>query len=151
MTPTNICQRCAETDTLEHRLTVCDEGRTIWNHTKTAIVRMLRTTPTEWLQRPKFKLWPAKRNRAVLWTIASVVCFRLRKRTTLTLQEYMDFLFRSRSKLLKNRRGRELVGKYLAVLEPIYTGCTTGIGDTRDNDCPHTALIDCNYQSIVGT
>ena len=147
MTPTNICQRCAETDTLEHRLNVCDEGRPIWNHTKTAIARMLRTTPdripTEWLLRPHVKLWPAKRNRAVLWNVASVVSFRLRNRTTLTLQDYMDFLVRSQWKLLKNRRGRELVGNYLAVLDPMYTGCTTGIGDTWGNDCPQTALIDC--------
>ena len=134
MTPTNICQSCVETDTLGHRLTVCDEGRPIWNHTKTAIARMLRTKPdsipTEWLLRLQFKLWPAKRNRAVLWTVSSVVSLRLRNRTTLTLQDYMDFLVRSRWKLLKNRRGRELVGNYLADLDPMYTVCTTGIGDT---------------------
>ena len=119
------------TDTPEHRLTVCDEGRPIWNHTKSAIARMLRTTPdripTEWLLRSQFKLWRAKRNRTVLWTVASVVSFRLRNRTTLHLQEYMDFLVRSEWKLLKNIRGRELVGNYLAVLDPTYTGRTTGM------------------------
>ena len=131
MTTRDICQRCAETDTLGHLLTVCDKERPMWNNTKTAIARMIRTTPdripTEWLLRPQFKLWRAKRNRTVLWTVASVVSFRLRNRTTLTLQDYMDFLVRSGWKLLKNIRGRELVVNYLAVLNPTYTGRTTGM------------------------
>lgn len=132
VTPTNICQRCAATNTLEHRLTVCDEGTLIWQYTKTALARMLRTIPAripnEWLIRRRFNIWSTKPNRAVLWTLANVVIFGLQHRTTLNLQDYMYFLFRSRRKLLNNRRGLDLVGNYLALLDLTPTGCTTGIG-----------------------
>ena len=62
VTPTDTCQRCKATDTLEHRLTNCGEAKLIWNHTKTAIATMLRTIPAripnDWLLRPQFKIWP---------------------------------------------------------------------------------------------
>jgi len=66
VTPSYKCQRCAATDTLEHLLTVCGEGRVIRQYTKTILARMLRTIParipSEWLLRPHFKIWPSKRN-----------------------------------------------------------------------------------------
>ena len=124
MTPTDNCQRCAVADTLEHRLTNCGEGKLIWNYTRTAIVTILRTIPAripnDWILRPHFKIWADKRKHAVLWTLAHLVSYSLQHRTSLTLQDYLDFLFRSRWKLLTNRRGRNRVGNYLAVLKPTY-------------------------------
>jgi len=122
MTPSNTCLRCASTDTLEHRLTACGEGQLIWNHAKPLLARMLRTSPAripeDWLLRPHFNIWPPKRNRAVLWTLANVIIFRLQQLTTPTLKDFMDFLLRSRWKLMSTRRGRDLVGNYLIVLDP---------------------------------
>ena len=129
VTSTDKCQRCVEADTLEHRLINCGEGKLIWNYTKTAIATMLRTIPAripnDWLLRPHFKIWPDKRKHAVLWTLAQLVSYSFQHRTSLTLQEYMDFLFRSRWKLLTNRRGRDSVGNYLAIVKPTYQWSTT--------------------------
>jgi len=56
MVPLDTCRRCTATDTLEHRLMACGEGRTIWCYTKTLLARMLRTIPAripdEWILRP---------------------------------------------------------------------------------------------------
>ena len=45
MVPSDTYRRCTATDTLEHRLIACGEGRTIWQYTKTLLARMTRTIP----------------------------------------------------------------------------------------------------------
>jgi len=125
MTPSNTSPQCASTDTLEHHLTACCEGQLIWNHVKTLLARMLRTSPTripeDWLLRPHFNIWPPKRNRAVLWNLANAINFRLHQLATPTLKDFIDFLLRSRWKLMNKRWGRYLVGNYLIVLDPFET------------------------------
>jgi len=118
---TDSCKICDAKDTLEHRLAKCRHSAQIWTYTKEAIAMMLRTRPDripdEWLTRPFFKIWPKKRSNAILWTIAQVISFSFQQRSTLTLQDYLDFLFRSRWKLMSKRKGRTWVGNYLTVLE----------------------------------
>jgi len=121
MTPSISCQSCTLDDTMEHRLTACGTGRIIWQYAKIRIARILRTIasriPDGWILRPQFKIWPTKRNNAVLWLIANVVIFRHQQRTTLTLNDLMDFLLRTRWKLLNHRRGQNLVGTYRTVTD----------------------------------
>jgi len=68
MVPSDTCQRCTATDTLEHRLIACGEGRAIWQYTKTLLARILRKIPAripdDWALRPQFYIWPPKRHRA---------------------------------------------------------------------------------------
>jgi len=120
MVPSDTCRRCTATDTLEHRLIACGEARTIWQYTINLLARKLRTipsrTPHDSVLRPQFNIWPPKRHGAILWVVANVVIFRIQQRTDLTLHDFMDFLLRSRWKLMCHKRGRDLVGNYLTVL-----------------------------------
>jgi hypothetical protein len=72
---TETCIRCPKADNLQHRLTECNAGAQLWKWTQTRIAIILRTEwrhiPTEWLVRPDFHQWPPKRNRAVLWFLAT--------------------------------------------------------------------------------
>jgi len=82
---------------------------------------MMRTIPVripdDWMLRPQFNIWPPKRRRAILWVIANVVIFRIQQHTNLTLHGYMDFLHRTRWKLMRRKCRRDLVGNYLTVLD----------------------------------
>lgn len=118
---TDTCRHCKVKDTLEHRLTVCCEGKEIWEYTETLMARMLRTSPTRipnaWLVHPQFQIWPPKRQRAILWTLANVVLFRTQQQWNLTLQDYTDFLHRSKCKVMCRKKGRDSVGNYLTVMD----------------------------------
>ena len=122
MVPSDSCWRCNADDTMEHRLIACGEGRTIWQYTKTLLATMLQTIPgripDEWVLHPHFKIWPPKRHRAILWVLANVIIFRIQQQTTLNLHDFMDFLLRSRWKLMCHKNGRDLVGNYLTVIDP---------------------------------
>jgi hypothetical protein len=117
MVPSDTCRRCKATDTLEHRLLACGEGQTIWQYMKTLLATMIRTIPAripdDWPLHPHFNIW----HRAILWVIANVVIFRMQHQTNLTLHDYMDFLHRSRWKLMRYKSGRILAGNYLSVLD----------------------------------
>ena len=106
------------------------EGRTIWQYTKTPLATMLRTIPAripdDWALHPHFNIWPPKRHRAILWVLANVVIFRIQQQTTLTLHDFMDFLLRSRWKLMSHKHGRDLVGNYLTVTDPQWWTSTGG-------------------------
>ena len=118
---TDTCRHCKAKDTLEHRLTLCGEGKEIWEYTKTLMARMLRTSPTpipnDWLVHPQFQIWPPKRQRAILWTLANVVLFRTQQQWNLTLQDYTDFLQRSKWEVMCRKKGRHSVGNYLTVMD----------------------------------
>ena len=135
MAQTDNCRHCASKDTLEHRLIVC-EGKAIWEYSKTLTARMLRTTPTrlpdDWIMHPQFHIWSPKRHHALLWTLANVVLFRLQQQRNLTLQDYMDFLQRSKWKLMCTKKGREQVGNYLTFLNAGMTNHPSdGCGQTQ--------------------
>jgi hypothetical protein len=126
MVQTDTCRNCKMTDTLEHRITACGAGRVLWEHSKNLIAQMLRTTPhripDDWLLQPQFQIWPPKRRRAIIWTLAQVIMFRTQQARTLTLQDFMDFLQRSRWKLIRTIKGRDSVGNYLSVMDPRMVG-----------------------------
>jgi len=119
--PSEMCQGCTKIDTLLHRLTDCGEGIRIWQYMKTRLALILRTTPSrirdDWLLRPQLKLWPEKKRNAVMWMLANVVEFSCQHRNTLSLQDFMEYLLRTRWKLLSHQRGRRQVGNYLTVLD----------------------------------
>jgi hypothetical protein len=121
MVQTDTCRNCNMKDTLEHRITACGEGRAIWEHSKRLMAWMLRTIPSripdDWLLHPQFQIWPPKRRRAILWTLAQVILFRTQQTRTLTLRDFMELLQRSRWKLTRSKKGRESVGNYLSVLD----------------------------------
>ena len=112
---------CGEEDTVMHRIIECDEGRKIWEWTRNRIAWILRMDPV-WIPnertiRPQFKLSPPQRQRVVLWILAHMVWCRTRGGWTLTVQEYFDFLRRSRWKANRDARRTSQVGKYLSILE----------------------------------
>jgi hypothetical protein len=111
---TDACKYCAE-DTLEHRLTVRGEGAAMWEYTKQMLAKMTMELPNmiraDWLIRPQFKIQLLKVHQATLWTLAQVVAIRTQQHQwKLTLQDYIDFLLRSRWKLMGTKRGKESVG-----------------------------------------
>jgi len=117
--PSDTCRRCTATDTLEYRLLACGQGRKIWYYTKTLLARMMRTIPTsipdDWPFRPHFSTWPSQKHRALLWLLANIVIFRMQQQSDLTLQDYINFLNRTRWKLMRDKNGRNLVGNYLTL------------------------------------
>jgi hypothetical protein len=117
---TNICENCKQTDTLQHRLTECGEGLRMWIWTQKRTAIMLRTEPkhisADWLLHPTIQLWPPQRQRATLWTLANYVVYRLQQQRSLTLQDYFDFLRRSKWKLYHTRNRENTVGNYVSVL-----------------------------------
>ena len=45
LSDTELCNQCGKTDTLQHRITDCCEGATIWNWTRTRIAALPRINP----------------------------------------------------------------------------------------------------------
>jgi len=62
-------------------------------------------------------LWPAQRSRAVLWIVAWYVSFRLNHPRTLSSQELMDFMRRSKWKMYLRPKRFKLVANFLTVLD----------------------------------
>ena len=117
---TTTCSRCGTTDTLQHRITECEEGAVIWNWTRARIAAILRVekkyVSEEWTLRPTFHFWPPQRHAAIVWMIAHLVVYRLQNQRRLSLTDYMDFLHRARWKEYHRQTKRSVVGKYLDVL-----------------------------------
>jgi hypothetical protein len=99
----NLCMKCKVQDTLMHRLIECGEGTRQWMWSKTRLALMLRVDPyyipDYWLLRPHFQVWPPQKHKAVLWLLVRFVEFRCQPGKTLTLQDFYDFLQRSKKKL----------------------------------------------------
>jgi len=124
MASTDTCKECGEVDTLLHRLTEFGEGKTIWDWTQKIIARMLRTSPSNitrgWLLRPKFCLWPPQRQRAVMWVLSRHVVYRSSRHKSLSSQDYLDILRRSRWKINQRSGRRKLVANFLSVVDMRY-------------------------------
>jgi endonuclease/exonuclease/phosphatase family metal-dependent hydrolase len=122
LSPTDLCQNCNDIDTTQHRITDCGEGRETWKwiSDKIAIIMRIdpRYIPKEWVVRPNFRLWPPKKHRAILWTIATLVLYRGQRRRELTNIDFMDFLRRQKWKTYQNPKRGEQVGNYLSVFDP---------------------------------
>ena len=70
LTDTHNCSRCGQPDSLQHRITDCKEGPTIWNWTREKLGLILRMDPRHiprtWPLRPDFHYWPPQRQSALL-------------------------------------------------------------------------------------
>ena len=95
----NLCDKCAKTDTLIHRLTDCSPSADIWHWTRIRLAIISRTDqryiPIEWINRPHFHLWPPQRHKATMWIIAHLV-WCITKEHRLSLTDYIDFLRRAK-------------------------------------------------------
>ena len=69
-------------------------GRLTW-----ILRKMPKRTPNEWLLRPDFTLWPPKGYRALLWILTSLVIFRTQQQREMTLEDFIDFMRRTKWKL----------------------------------------------------
>jgi hypothetical protein len=122
LAPTDRCKQCGRQDTIHHRLIESGEGTVTWEWTKQRIATMLRSDPrhipADWLLRPHFQLWPPQRHRAILWTLANLVLYRLQRQRTLTLHDYLDFLRRAKWKTYQMPGRLKCVGNYLETLQP---------------------------------
>jgi hypothetical protein len=45
--------------------------------------------PTDWLLSPQLQVWPPKRHRTVLWTLANLVFYEMKTRRTLSMLDYI--------------------------------------------------------------
>jgi len=100
LTDTTNCNQCGRQDTTLYRLTECGEGQVSWEWTRTRKAWIHRTepkrVPREWFLAPHFRLWSRQRQQAVLWILANMLCYLMQKRITLSLQDYINFMRRSR-------------------------------------------------------
>jgi hypothetical protein len=120
LSPTDQCRLCNQMDTLSHRLTNCGEGRMMWFWTRLRIAAILRldkrNIPEDWLIRPDFRIWPPKRNCAVLWFPTHLAVYRTKQDRSLTMNDYLNFMGRSKWKLDARSNRTSLVGNYLQIL-----------------------------------
>ena len=116
---TENCTLCGEKDTTVHRLTECGAAEEIWEWTRIRLAAIHRTDrrriPPEWLLGPSFRFWP-QRHLATLWILANLVHYLVQNRRTMSLEEYIDYLRRSRWKKYQENKRWETVGNYLEIL-----------------------------------
>jgi hypothetical protein len=120
LTPTDCCRNCGKNETIEHRIVGCGEGEKMWTWSKQQIAQIVRAEPVNiserWITCPQFTLWPPQRHRAVLWLLANIVAFRTQRQRDLSLQDFHEFLKRTRWMLYQTARIHAIVGDYLASL-----------------------------------
>ena len=58
-----------------------------------------------------------RRRRAVLWVLANLVIFRTQQQRELTLQDFIEFMKRSKWKLYQSHKREASVGNYFSVIE----------------------------------
>ena len=79
---TPLCGNCGSLDTIQHRITDCGAGATIWQWTQRRIAWILRTDPRnipkDWTTHPHFRLWLPQRHRAITWILAQLVWYMIR-------------------------------------------------------------------------
>jgi len=137
MVSTDKCGNCDTAEMIEHRLIECAEGKRIWKWTRERLARMLGTDPeripVEWLTCPHFNICPRKRHRAILWTLAKLVIFRIRQRLDLTLHDFIEFMRRTKWKMYQAQKRKEHVGDYLTFIdtESKYSGIWKGKKETK--------------------
>jgi hypothetical protein len=76
-----------------------------------------RNIPEEWLLRPDFNIWPPKRHRAVLWILIHLVGYRMKRDRLLTMNDFIDFMRRSKWKATNTANWTFLTGNYLQILD----------------------------------
>jgi hypothetical protein len=120
LTEDGLGRLCHATDTTIHRLTTCGDSALLWNWTRERLAMFLRVNkwhiPEEWVLLPDFKLLQPQKHHATLWILGHMVWCIVSTHTPLTLQDYSDFLRRSRWKTYGWSKGRRVYGRYLEVL-----------------------------------
>jgi hypothetical protein len=66
--------------------------------------------------RPHFCFWPPRKQRAILWTLAHLVWYRMQGRRRQSLIDYIDFMRRARWKAYLHPKRRQQMGNDLVVL-----------------------------------
>jgi len=114
------CSLCGKQDTTLHQLTECRISQEIWDWTRTRLALIHRTDrkriPTDWLLWPSFRLWPRQCHQAMLWILVNMVYYVVQNRRTMSPQDCIEFLHRTRWKTYQRKKRMELVGNYLEVL-----------------------------------
>jgi hypothetical protein len=86
-----LCGHCGEPNTVQHRVTACGEGASIWLRIKRRIAWILCIDPAyippDWTTRPQFRLWPPQRHRAGVWILAQMVWYRIKESRAYTEQD----------------------------------------------------------------
>jgi hypothetical protein len=117
---TDLCRRCGKTDHLQHRLTGCDVSTQIWLWTRSKIATYRRMEPKwipeTWAWAPSYQLWPPKRHNATTWILAHMTYYVITNQRTPSMQDYIDYMRRSRWKFIHQGKGRTVCGHYLDVL-----------------------------------
>jgi len=115
-TDSALCRTCGDRYISFNQITGCGAWPAIWEWTRERIARILRTDTCqihqEWILKPQFHIWPQQRNRAVLWTLAHIVSFRMREFRVPSVQEYSDFLRSMGKKTSQKTRRFKQVGNY---------------------------------------
>jgi hypothetical protein len=115
-----MCLVCNQKDTILHRVTSCIGARDIWYWTRFRIAMMLRVNPQHvpftWLLFPAMHIWPPPRHNAIIWVLGHMISFSLQEHPKLDLQDYIDFLRRSRWKMDRWSQRTKVYGNYLDVL-----------------------------------
>jgi hypothetical protein len=107
-----LCGQCGELDTVQHRVTACDEDLALDQTTYSIDPAHI---PLDWT-RSQFRLWPPRRPRAVLWKLAQMAWYRIKQSRACTEQDYSDFLRRTRWNAYQAKHRRTNVGNYLEIL-----------------------------------
>jgi hypothetical protein len=76
LTDTHNCSRRGQPDSLQHRITDCKEGPTIWNWTREKLWLIFRMDPRHiprtWPLGTDFHYWPPQRQAALPWIVAHI-------------------------------------------------------------------------------
>lgn len=112
---TDNCTQHGGQDTMLHRSTKCGVRREIWEWTCTRTAR-IRTTdpsciPTEWFLHAGFQLLPTQ-HQAILW-FWGLYFYLVHQHRTLSIMEYIDFLYRTRRKTYWDTHRMKIMGNYL--------------------------------------
>jgi hypothetical protein len=75
-----------------------------------------RNVPAEWIRFPDFIIYPPQRHNATVWIIGHTISY-ITHSDTLSLQDYLDFLRRSRWKAQNSNDQYKHYGRYLEILE----------------------------------
>jgi hypothetical protein len=68
------------------------------------------------LLQPDFHFYPPQRQRAVIWLMGHIVYYVITKQDMMSLEDYVEFLKRTRWKTYNNKGGRQLFGNYVTVI-----------------------------------
>jgi hypothetical protein len=100
---------CGQPDTFQHSVTSCGDGASIWLWTKRRIAWIMSIDPVhitpDWTTRPHLRLWPPQGHRAVLWTLAQILWYRIKGSRACTEQDH-DSLRRTRWKAYQPKYAR---------------------------------------------